>query len=354
MPGGGGNSTTTGPWDIAQPYLRNALSRAGGMLNNRVGFNAPGFQTYVNQDPSTRQALAGMQRLAGQGNPLAGASQQAALGILGGQDYRDLLAKSGNEAWAGAVDTQANKLSDDITRQIGGGASFGSAAHTGTIVDQVGDFRQKAISDEFQKNIANQAGILGNMQGSQLAAAGQAGDIYNQQYLPFQQLARVGAANEDFATRQLQSRLDNFNTRQAAPWNRLNSAFNIFSGAGNSGNVTTPPNNIFGNTLGGGILGYQSGLQGGGSGFGGALLGGGLGILGSLFSDERVKQDIKRVGETDEGTPIYTYRYKPGIISDEPGPVMMGMMAQEVRKKHPEAVTKLPGGILAVDYGMAA
>lgn len=63
-----------------------------------------------------------------------------------------------------------------------------------------------------------------------------------------------------------------------------------------------------------------------------------------LMSDLRLKTDIKRVGETDGGTPIYTYRYKSG------GPVHMGVMAQDV----PDAAFMTDSGYLAVDYGAVA
>ena len=59
-----------------------------------------------------------------------------------------------------------------------------------------------------------------------------------------------------------------------------------------------------------------------------------------LFSDRRLKTDIRRVGQTDEGTPIYTYRYVWG------GPVQMGVMAQDV----PDAAFMTDSGFLAVDY----
>lgn len=74
---------------------------------------------------------------------------------------------------------------------------------------------------------------------------------------------------------------------------------------------------------------------------------GGLFSLGAaaLMSDRRAKTDIERVGKTDDGLPIYTYRYKAG------GPTQMGVMAQEVRKKKPEAVRQTAGGLMAVDYG---
>lgn len=64
----------------------------------------------------------------------------------------------------------------------------------------------------------------------------------------------------------------------------------------------------------------------------------------AVASDIRVKTDIKRVGMTDDGLPVYTYRYKWG------GPVQMGVMAQEVAEVNPAAVVNV-GGMLAVNYG---
>ena len=66
-------------------------------------------------------------------------------------------------------------------------------------------------------------------------------------------------------------------------------------------------------------------------------------ILG-LFSDKRVKENIRRVGTTDGGLPIYVYNY---IWDKTP---QMGVMAQEVEKVNPEAVFEV-GGIKAVNYG---
>lgn len=65
----------------------------------------------------------------------------------------------------------------------------------------------------------------------------------------------------------------------------------------------------------------------------------------SLFSDERLKTDITKVGATAEGQPIYTYKYK-----DNPITTHMGVMAQETLKYHPEAVSRHPNGALMVNY----
>jgi hypothetical protein len=60
---------------------------------------------------------------------------------------------------------------------------------------------------------------------------------------------------------------------------------------------------------------------------------------GMMMSDRRYKTDIRRIGETAGGTPLYTFRYIFG------GPKFIGVMADEV----PHAVTKI-AGISFVDY----
>jgi hypothetical protein len=67
-----------------------------------------------------------------------------------------------------------------------------------------------------------------------------------------------------------------------------------------------------------------------------------------MFSDERVKEDISEVGKTNDGQPIYRYRYK-----GEPA-MQMGLLAGLVEKDHPEAVREFPGtDIKMVDYEKA-
>lgn len=85
--------------------------------------------------------------------------------------------------------------------------------------------------------------------------------------------------------------------------------------------------------------------MGGLFGLGGALFGaaGNAGGFGALFSDERLKTDIRRVGQTDGGLPVYVYRYG-GM-----GPYHMGVMAQEAAVVAPEAVGNA-GGFMTVDY----
>ncbi len=83
--------------------------------------------------------------------------------------------------------------------------------------------------------------------------------------------------------------------------------------------------------------GYASGLfQGIGSAVGGALAAG---------SDIRIKENIRKVGMTDGGLPVYIYNYIGDNLTH------MGVMAQDVEKVNPDAVTEM-NGYKAVYYGM--
>jgi Chaperone of endosialidase len=63
----------------------------------------------------------------------------------------------------------------------------------------------------------------------------------------------------------------------------------------------------------------------------------------SLFSDERLKENIELVGE-ENGHNVYKFNY-----INEPGETFIGVMAQEVKEKQPDAVTEIDG-YLAVNY----
>lgn len=89
-------------------------------------------------------------------------------------------------------------------------------------------------------------------------------------------------------------------------------------------------------------MGSRNALMGGLAGLGGSL------GAAALISDARVKTDIKRIGKTDDGLPVYTYRYIWG------GPVQMGVMAQDLKDLRPEAVHTDGGGVMMVDYSMVS
>ncbi|MEL7345016.1 MAG: tail fiber domain-containing protein [Pseudomonadota bacterium] len=65
-----------------------------------------------------------------------------------------------------------------------------------------------------------------------------------------------------------------------------------------------------------------------------------------LVSDLRLKTDVTRVGIAENGLALYQYRYLGT------GPVFEGVMAQDVIAQYPDAIVPMPGGYMAVDYGM--
>jgi hypothetical protein len=77
------------------------------------------------------------------------------------------------------------------------------------------------------------------------------------------------------------------------------------------------------------------------------MIGNIIGTGASMFmaSDRRLKTDIHRVGTTNGGLPIYTYKYKGESVTQ------MGVMAQDVEKVNPEAVKEF-GGYKAVNYAL--
>jgi len=163
----------------------------------------------------------------------------------------------------------------------------------------------------------------------------------------YQQAAMQGI---DLGMRQRQQGLQEqnyFNTRDINNLNALRSG----------SQVTTPQ---FGPTPGGanysqaGQNQYQAEMdkynaqQQASSGFLGGLmsLGGTLGGASIIkYSDRRLKENISKVGQLDNGLNVYSYRYKSG------GPMHIGVMAQEVMEVNPDAVHIMPDGFMAVDYG---
>lgn len=81
-----------------------------------------------------------------------------------------------------------------------------------------------------------------------------------------------------------------------------------------------------------------------------AMMGGLFGLAGTLGgsylrSDRRLKRDIQRVGSLANGLPVYAYEIE--------GRYEIGLMADEVREIHPEAVKRMPNGFDAVNYAQA-
>jgi hypothetical protein len=124
----------------------------------------------------------------------------------------------------------------------------------------------------------------------------------------------------------LQGLLDSYATEYQAPWNTLNNYAGLMGTAQGGASHTT--------------TGTQPGRDNTSQYIGMAL------TAAAMFSDKRLKENIKPVGETFDGVPLYSYNYK-GVDLPQIGP-----MAQEVEKIKPKAMGPNIGGFKTVKYGL--
>lgn len=346
---GQGAESSTGPWKVAEPYLKQALGQAAGLYKGGSGYTAPTFDTYNKFSSQTADALGniwnyannasqnglsgetaamdhnliangGIDTAGGYGNLAStfGAISGGNGGITTDKGYAQLLANTSNPAFEKALDAQAGHLTDDINREFSGLGRTGSAAQSGAIANQVGDFRSQALSNEWNQNVANQNAILGGMTNSQnqifqnnmgalgqemnalggqtAAEMGQAGNelsaiaaepgVYQQGLQSYQTQAQVGAAQDAQNQAKLQSEIDKYNVNNQSQWNRLGayeSMIGMPAGSGSTSTATSARSPLSG-LLGGGLSGASLGnYLGGSSGAGwGAGLGSILGLLSGL------------------------------------------------------------------------
>jgi hypothetical protein len=106
------------------------------------------------------------------------------------------------------------------------------------------------------------------------------------------------------------------------------------------------------NTAGADILGAtqqgynaQLGATNANNAASGNFMSGLMGLGGAIFSDRRLKKNIKKIGEYTNGLGLYIYDYVWGQPS-------VGVMADEVEAIMPEAVIMTASGFKAVNYDM--
>jgi hypothetical protein len=71
----------------------------------------------------------------------------------------------------------------------------------------------------------------------------------------------------------------------------------------------------------------------------------------TMMSDRRAKEDIVRIGRHPLGFGIYRFRYKAPHTAVHGAHRRVGVMADEVAAKCPDAVRRDADGYLRVDYG---
>lgn len=232
--------------------------------------------------------------------------------------------------------TLGNDLSGTLGQQLTGNFSLGNEETEGRLFD-LGRKRLDPMfanrDEDLRTRLANQGikagtaaydremGLLGQQQN----------DAYNSLLLQGR-----GQASQELLTEDNQR----INQISALLGGGQVSMPNFMTGANVGAIPTTDNASIIGNSDNAKMAAWQANQ---------ASMGSMLGGLGGLFtlSDERAKTDTDKIGETDDGMGIYSYRYK-GQPQKQ-----IGLMAQEVQRKKPQAVRKGVDGLLRVNYEKA-
>lgn len=276
-----GTKTSNEPWKESKPYLLGAANT----LNDAYNQNAGGLQKATDQVTSLLPSVIDKYK---QGNPALNAATSYAQDVLGGKYLNN------NPHLQAMLDRTNNDVMNSTMASLSKRGLTGGSDYARLIADRVA---------------ANEGNIRFADYNNERQAMGQAASLS----------PSIAAAD----TIQIQPMMSMLNAYQT-PMNA----------AGN-----------YAQSLGGLLGGYQTQKSGQSTGSAIASGIGTIASIASLFSDARLKEDIRRVGQTDGGLPVYTFRYK-----GEPA-VHMGVMAQDVEVMQPEALGPVVSGFKTVNYG---
>ena len=326
------------PWSVQQPYLTTGFGRAETLLDQPQQFYP--YSTVVPYSPATEEALAGVESRARAGSPLTPAAQESTLQTVRG----DYLTPESNPYLTSAMEAATRPMQERFTQDVLPGIS-GAFSQAGRYGSGLLANQQQRASENYLRQIGDVTSAMtyrtyADERARQLEATRMAPAMAELDYGDFQRLGAVGGAREKFATAQLQEDIDRFAQGQEAEREGLRE-FMATIGGGQYGGTETSAQPLYSDPFKTGL-----GYAGTAAGIAGDLFGGGAGSafagLKGLISDQRLKKNIKLIGEIN-GLNWYEFDYIWG------GPRRIGVMAQEALKVIPEAVFKI-GEYLAVDY----
>lgn len=348
--GGGGSSGGSGqttyqtsqssnaPPAYLQPFLQGGIQDLSNYYNAHT--TAPSYYSGETVAPLSAQsqgAVSNATSLANN-NPTLSSANTALQGFINGNyvnpntnpDFQSALAASHQPF----IDQFNNQILPGIQSSMEGAGRYGSGANP-NLVNQATKTLGTTIS-----NADAQAGsqYYTNALGQQANAA--AVGAPNLNAANWQNVAGLGAAGTTVdQQRQAQdtSNQSAYNYNANSQMNYISQYLAMLNGGypggestGSSTGQSYQPANSFSSMAGAGLGGLGLGLQAFNS-----------------FSDERLKDDIAVIGKTHDGQPIHIFKYKG---DDKP---TIGLMAQEVEKVRPEAVSMDPSGFKKVNYATA-
>lgn len=235
--------------------------------------------------------------------------------------------------------TALDTLSKDITNKVkgvyagSGRDPSGAGSFAGTLGRGLSEGLAPVISDQFNKNKANQLAAAGNLYGAgNTTASGITGQQSSELASNRSALDSVGLLSSIF-TNPASTQLAAADASQAKPLENINAMLAPLLQAAGLGGTST-------GTSSGTVSQSQNPLSN--------IIGGASGAIGllKLLSDERAKDDIEPIGLLNDGQTIVRFRYK-----GEPEH-RIGLIAQDVERFVPDAVSE-HGGLKFVDHKKA-
>jgi len=328
------NSTTTqNPWATATPLLNNLVGGYLGVNPAVTGAQSQAGQNLIQSAGGipnlTPQATQAVQNIFGSAGMLP-----TTWGQVSG-NLSPIAGMSANPYQTPGFSDALNTLTQNITSNVKGAYAAsgrdpsGAGSFAGSLGRGLMQGEAPILQSQYNQNLGNimnanqmlsNAGINTSqaMSGNMMSALQGAG------LLP--SLAMGPAAAQYQAANQVYGQpIQNLNML-TTPAMGLGGMGGTTTGVGTATGTQTPANDPWANVIGG--------------------ISGAAGLLGA-FSDRRLKTDVKDIGRTHDNQKIYSYRFKGSMMPQ------IGMMADEVEKKTPEAVMTGPEGLKRVRYDMA-
>jgi hypothetical protein len=263
-------TTNSAPWSGAQPALNTALSGAQNLYNNGTGSQVYTGSTVVPRDSNTTLGINGTAAAAAANSNGAGLSGQLQ-GVINSGGYNDAQLSAlnntkglANSNWS--VSPELQKIIDQTNTDANTNVSlsnsvagrYGSGQANTAVADAVSKNTNNLLYSDLNNFNTRKDAANSNLFNMGQTGFGNLGNAYSGLQMPYQDYMKVGAANEDLYSRQINDQLRIFNEQQNRPWEQLGRLNGIASGAGQLGGSSTqsqPGANPFLQALGYGATG---------------------------------------------------------------------------------------------------
>lgn len=334
-------NSSSQPWSAATPLLQNLINQYGG-VNTGVTSGQSGALSDLTSAAGSVPNFGST--AAGGVNSLFNSSTTPQVGMLNA-GYNTLQSNLGAAADPSSVNPMTDPgmgdtlaaLNKNITNSVkgvyagSGRDPSGAGSFAGSLATGLAQGEAPVLTNQYNADRANQQGAASTLYN---ASGTTAGNITGQNQVPLSNIqAGIQSAGmiPGLYTAPASTELAAANTAQAQPVQNLNQVLQPALGLGALGTNTTgtstqtPANNPLMNIIGGTAAG-----------------------AGLLFSDKRLKENIRTEAVMPSGVPLKSFNMKHDPFKVR----QVGMIAQDVEKRHPSAVAKV-GRYKAVNYPRA-